>query len=68
MKNQIEFHSMYTNDPFTIDPADIVMTGKWLDGAVLHLAWEGRYGEKTLEVTESYETVKRMLADCANEV
>lgn len=64
MKDQIEFHFAITEDPFVIDPSDVRMVYKWMDGAMLQMRYlngDGGYAE--LEVVESYETVKRRLAD-----
>lgn len=58
MKDQIEFHFAITETPFTIDPANIRLVYKHLDGSMIATTW----GEE-LEVSESYETVKRKLAD-----
>lgn len=58
MKDQIEFHFAITEDPFVIDPADIRLVYRHLDGAMLATTW----GEE-LEVSESYETVKRRIAN-----
>lgn len=58
MKNQMEFHCMYTNDAFVIDPESIFKVGKWMDGAMVYTTHEG-----ALEVSESYEKVRSMLND-----
>ena len=64
MKDQIEFHFAITEDPFIVDPADIRMVHKWMDGAMIQMRYlnsDGGYAE--LEVVESYETVKRKLSE-----
>lgn len=58
MKNQIEFCCMDTEEPFIIDPADIFVCSKHLNGCMIRTAW-GEY----ITVSESYETVKRRLAN-----
>lgn len=58
MREQIEFHFMHTEDPFVINPADIRLVYRHLAGAILATTW----GEE-LEVSESYETAKRRIAD-----
>lgn len=63
MKNQMEFHHMYTDDAFSVDPEHIIMFTENIDGATIHLSWEGKYPETAFDVSESYETVKRKLAD-----
>ena len=64
MKDQIEFHFAVTEDPFVVDPADIRMVYKWMDGAMLQMRYNnGDGGYDELEVVESYETVKRMLSE-----
>lgn len=62
MKDRIEFHSMYTEDPFLIDPHQIVKVDKWMSGAMIHMNWT-HTDDKALEVTESYDTVQRKLDD-----
>jgi hypothetical protein len=39
MKDQIEFHFAITEDPFVIDPADIRLVYRHLDGAMLATTW-----------------------------
>lgn len=58
MRDQMEFHCMYIDDPFVIDPADIIKVGKWMEGAMLYAK-----GQEEMAVSESYETVKRMLSE-----
>lgn len=58
MKDQIEFHFAITEDPFVIDPADIRLVYRHLDGSIITTSWQGE-----IEVVEDYETVKRRIAD-----
>lgn len=51
MKDQIEFHFAITETPFTIDPANIRLVYKHLDGSMIATTW----GEE-LEVSESWLT------------
>lgn len=60
MKNRIEFHSLYTEEPFMIDPHQIVKVDRWMDGAMIHMNWIHTQ-ETALEVCENYETVQRKL-------
>ena len=58
MKDQIEFRFAITNTPFVIDPVDIRLVYKHLDGCIITTSWQGE-----IEVSESYETVKRKLLE-----
>lgn len=64
MKDQIEFHYEYNEDPFVVDPNDIRRISKWGSGAMIQMSWKnGDGGYEEIEVSESYETVKRRLSE-----
>ena len=56
MKHQIEFHCIYTNQPFIINPDTVVSVSVNDKGAYVFTD----FGE-TFEVKESYKEVKDML-------
>lgn len=64
MKDQIEFHYEHSDDPFIVNPNDIRRVSKWGDNAMIQMNWKnGDGGYEEIEVSESYETVKRKLLD-----
>lgn len=61
MKDQIEFHYAYNDDPFIINPNDIRRVSKWGENTMIQVRGEGSYEE--IQVSEGYATVKRRIAD-----